>query len=207
MKKVIAVGVLFGMFALTACEKKEDTSTEEPVTETPSGNVTVDNNEVSADGEKGSLNEYYAQYPVDANSNKPFLDIFAYADMGTDSYMAFHIAMHDVPTESKTLEWQSGDNAPGNIAADEFIADVTVNKASWYGGFTSDGYGVTGTLEVIVSGDEITFALPEIQLGNDLLDHKITERVNCSAQITLKLSELQQAVADGSFSGDLIENE
>lgn len=201
MKKLLYVGVLFGMFALTACEKKSETNEEEPVQEAPS--VSVENNQIAANGVVANLTTWGASYAVEVNSGKPFLELYIHDGNFGD---AFHFGIKTVPSASKTLKWQEGDNFPGNVTDSEFFADVKVNDETWYGGFTSDGYGVDGgEMDVTISGDKITFTMKEVELGDSYLNHQITKRVKCVAQVTMSKSELEVALDGGrSVGGSLM---
>ncbi len=205
MKKLIISALMLGMVGLSSCEK-EDTTTDptDPGNGGSGNNVTVTNNTIVADGVSANLNKGGAYKSNDANSGKDYISIFFYQNTPTSSSTLLVVLDENLPTASGTLKWQNNGAAPGDIESDEFTVQPKVEGQNWYGIFVSDGYEATGNMEVTIAGGKITFAYQDIQLGDDFIQSRVTNRVKCGGKVTMNLADLQASLANGGSPFDLV---
>ncbi len=209
MKRLFSILLMAAAVSFVSCEKDSEETTD---TGNNNGNgngggetVQVDNNTVVAGSEKGSVVIYNAFTANDFNTGNDYIDVFIYDDILVRDY-TWQIGLHEVPSRSTTLQWQSGSNAPGDLKSNEFYCNVKVNGESWYNPFTSEGYQETGEMVVTINGDKITFTLNEIELSDNYIVPNVTATKKCLAQATMNYTEFKAAAEgnDSGAGGDLI---
>lgn len=211
MNKLLSIFLMAAAVSFISCEKESDETTD---TGNNNGNgngnggggtVQVDNNTVVAGSDKGSIALYGAYTANDFNTGNDYIDVYIYDDIMVRDY-TWQIGLHEVPSSSTTLQWQSGSNAPGDLKSNEFYCNVTVNGESWYNPFTSEGYQETGEMVVTINGDKITFTLNEIELSDNYIVPNVTATKKCLAQATMNYTEFKAAAEgnDSGAGGDLI---
>lgn len=211
-RTLLAFGLFIGL-SFTACNKgtdpnnpsnnTTDTTTTDTTTTTNTGTAKATNNTIEIEGNVAAFNEYYVTRAVDVNSNKEYYDFLFYTApySGTSEYMRFLLT--ELPTETKTLSWQSGSYAPGDLKANEFSFDIKVNGAQWWGEYAVDGWATTGTAQATVTGTKLTIWFNDIELGDSFLTSSITKRDKCSGKITFDMADITIAVYE-STTGPLI---
>ena len=189
MKRLLILPLL--AISLIACEKDDDSTTNDPGNDGNNNPSALTNNMISVGTDSTSLNKYSAYVATDVNTNKSYFDIFIYKDDVLDrkQYMLLHLT--EIPTASKTLNWQSGANAPGAIKADEFVIYPKVNDKRWFGVYTVSGYETAGTMQATVNNGKLTLSYEDVELADEFISVNVTERKKCSGKITFLLSDLQ----------------
>lgn len=189
MKRLFLIPFL--VFGLVACEK-DDSSTDDPSgNDQNPGTTTLANNTLIVGDSSTSLNMYSAFQATDVNTNKQYYDIFIYKDNVADRKQYLLIHLTEIPSASKTLNWQATGSAPGDIGTDEFVLFPKLNDRRWYGEYTSDGWANSGTMEAVVSNGKLSLWFEDIELADNFLTPNVTERKDCSAKVTFNLADLQ----------------
>jgi hypothetical protein len=189
MKRLFIIPLL--VLGLISCEK-EDTSTDDPSGNNNNpGTSNLSNNTLIVGDSSTTLNMYSAFQATDVNTNKPYYDIFIFKDNVADRKQYLLIHLTEIPSSSKTLNWQATGSAPGDISADEFVVFPKLNDRRWYGEYTTDGWTNTGTMNAVVNGGKLTLSFENIELADNFLTPNVTERKDCSAKVTFNLADLQ----------------
>lgn len=204
MKKLfyfLSFGVLIG---LSACEKDEDdTSTQDPNQNNPS-NTELTNNTLIAGEQSASLNKFSIHRATDVNTNKDYIDISVYKDnfaTNRENYILFTLG--EIPTASKTLQWQSSSNAPGDITADEFVIFPKVADKRWYGVYSSEAFTTTGELHAELENGKLTLWFEKIKLADNYISVNVNEEEEISGKFTFNLADLQN-ISDRPVEYDLV---
>lgn len=191
-KLLLVVALCFTVFAC------DNSPSEDETPETPGNTGNIENNTLTADGQKKQLSIYtFAK-------NGPQLEFTARESLNT-GVPSIAIRINGLPSSSTTLHFQDDSNDPAEIQTDEFWTQMNDGTQVWYPVFTSDTFETTGSMEVTVAGDIITFAYSDIQLNDHYISSNVTKTVSCSGKFSIHVSELDLS-QDGNSSGNLATN-
>lgn len=196
MKRLLILPFL--ILGLVACEKDDTTTDDNTNNNNNNNNTTITNNTLTVGSNTSSLNLYTAYLATDVNTNLDYYTFFIYKDDVLDRKQYINLQLKEIPSASKTLDWQSGSSAPGDLTADQFALQAKVNDEIWYGEYTVDGWATTGTMQAVVSNGKLTLWWENIELADNFITPNVTSREKCSGKLTFNLSDLQSASANTS---------
>lgn len=189
-------------FFLSACEKEE---TQDPSNNNNNpGNQNIENNTLYAGSNTGPVNKYTAHQPTDVNTNKDYINVFVFKDNVANSTHWIELLLHEIPSGNKTLTWQSGSSAPGDLQADEFVFRMKMNSDTWYGVYATNGWQTTGTINAVVDGNKLVISFEDIELADNFISTNVTKTEKVSGKITLNLDDLQNLQPGPTAIYDLI---
>lgn len=196
MKRLLILPFL--ILGLVACEKDDTTTDDNTNTNNNNNNTSLTNNTLTVGSNTSALNLYNCYVATDVNTNQDYYSFFIYKDDVLDRKQYISLALKEIPSASKTLDWQSGSSAPGALTADEFALQAKVNDEIWYGEYSVDGWATTGTMQAVVSNGKLTLWWENIELADNFITPNVTSREKCSGKLTFNLSDLQSASANTS---------
>ncbi len=189
MKKLVYLFSFLAAFGLSSCEEDSTEATEDPTNNGGSNSVT--NNSIVVGAQSADLNLYTAYIATDFNTNKDYIDIFIYKDNPANRENYLQLTLHEIPSSSKTLTWQAGSSAPGDLGADEFTMFPKVADKRWYGVYSTNGFETTGEMQATVNGSKLTLSFENIELADNFISANVTEREDVSGKVTFNLADLQ----------------
>jgi hypothetical protein len=190
----------------TSCEKEEDPATNNNNGNgNGNGNNNITNNTLQVGADSGPVNMYSAYQPTDANTGNKYFTLFVYLDNAGSSPQWLELALNEIPMANKTLQWQDGTNAPGDLKQDEFSFRMKMAGEDWTGVFTSTGWETTGTLEARVSGNKLEFSFSDIELADSPIAPRVNVREKASGKFTVNLDDLQDLQAGPTAFYDLLD--
>lgn len=204
MKKLAYFLSIAAMLSLSACEKDDSSDTTTDPNNSNPGTTNLTNNTLIAGAQSAEFNKYAVASYTDVNTNKQYIDISIYKDnfaTNRENYILIHL--DEIPTASKTLNWQSGASAPGDITADEFVIFPKVADARWYGVYSTDGFATTGQMHAVVNGSKLTLWFEDITLADNYISVNVTAEEEVSGKFTFNIADLQN-ISDRPEEHDLV---
>jgi hypothetical protein len=194
MKNLIYASAIALSMLFSACENEEAPANTQDNNENNNSQntpVNLDNNTIYAGSYSGKLKHYTAHRATDVNTNKENIVIFVYGDDLRGDHI--EIGLKEVPSTNKTLNWQSGSAAPGDLTPDQFLLRTKADGNNWYGILATDGSGYQTTGEMIaeVNGNKLVLSFQNIELADNSIESKIEARSKVSGKVSLNLDDLQ----------------
>lgn len=196
---------LLALVSLSACENEDSNDVNEDPNANGGSSSNLTNNTLVVGAQSSALNLYTVHQATDVNTNKEYIEIYIFKDdlANRDNYLL--MTLKEIPTSSKTLSWQSGSSAPGDLTADQFTLFPKLADQRWYGVYSSTGFETTGDMQATVNGSKLTLSFEDIELADNFISTNVNARENVSGKFTFNTSDLQNLPTRPSAPKSLID--